>query len=132
MKINLQEEAKKIGNWLVIEIGHERYCFNTDVTIYNNCSLGDVLKEYFIPKETLEKDLEKIYQKNYNLDLCVRNKLDTKYSFPILEGLPLKDIHIGAIHIIDMDYLNENEYVSFIWGSTDKKFGLIDFDRGDD
>lgn len=133
--LNLDKELERVSDWLVIGICHERYSFETGVNLYNNCSLKEVLKDLMIPREEVEKYLEKPREKyfpdeyNYNYDRCVRNPLDTKYSFPYLEGLPLLDISLDTTHIIDMNYLKEEKYVSFIWGSTDKKFGLIDIDR---
>ena len=133
--LNLDKELKRISDWLVIGIYHERYSFETGVNLYNNCSLKEVLEDLMVPREEVEKYLEKPREKyfldeyNYNYDRCVRNPLDTKYSFPYLKGLPLLDIHLETTHIIDINYLKEEKYVGFIWGSTDKKFGLIDIDR---
>lgn len=133
--MDLDKELMRISDWLVIEINHERYGFETVIQTYTTCSLQEVCEDLMIPREELEKYLEKPREENfpdehnYNYDRCIRNSLDTKYSFPYLEGLPLKDIHLDVTHIIDMHNLNKEEYVSFIWGSTDKKFGLIDIDR---
>ena len=133
--LNLDKELKRISDWLVIGICHERYSFGTNVNLYDNRSLEWVLKDLRISKDEIEKYLEKPREKyfpdeyNYNYDRCIRNPLDVKYSFPYLKGLPLLDIHLETTHIIDMNYLREEKYVDFIWGSTDKKFGLIDINR---
>ena len=133
--MDLDKELQKVSNWMIVDIVHERYSFETNVRLFNYCPLQTVLDEYMIPRDEIEKYLEKPREKyfpeehNYNLDRTVRNPLDTKYSFPYLEGLPLVDIHLDTMHIIDMKYLTQEEHVSFIWGSTDKKFGLIDIDR---
>ena len=133
--LNLEKELARVSDWLVVEICHERYSFETGVNLYNNHSLKEVLEDLWIPREEVEKYLEKPREKyfpdeyNYSCDRCVRNPLDTRYSFPYLEGLPLLDIHLDTVHIVDMNYLKKEKYASFIWGSTDKKFGLIDIDR---
>ena len=133
--MDLDKELSRVSNWLVIQICHERYSFGTNVSTYNACTLKEVFEDLMIPRTELEKYLEKPREKyfpdehNYNYDRTVRNKLDTKYSFPYLAELPLRDIYLDATHIIDMEYLDRKGSAGFIWGSTDKKFGLIDIDR---
>lgn len=132
----LDKELELVSDWLVIDISHERYSFETSVNLYYNRSLKELFfYDLMIPREELEEHLEKQREENYpdeynyNYDRCGRSPLDTKYSFPYLSGLPLLDIHLDTLHIVDMNCLRNGETANFIWGSTDKKFGLIDVDR---
>lgn len=113
-------ENKK--DWVVIDTVHERYSFETTVRIYRQYTLQELKKEVLYDNDNIEKTTFG----RYIVDRSCNNELDTKYSFPELEGQPLEDIHLDSICFIALEDFLKDDYVSYIWGSTNKKFGLID------
>ena len=110
-------------NWIVIENFQERYCFETSMRLHINTSLNDIFKEYGV-----DPDSDKIKKNNniYTIDYSKHTNIDTKYSNPDLAGLPLAALNLDTLLICSLDDFYEEQYASFIWGSTNSKFGLID------
>ena len=119
--MNLQVELRRVSNWLVIKICHERYNFETFCHQYKLCSLQEVLDKENLPKEKIEKPREKYYPQDfyYNYDKCSKNNSSVKNS-------SLIEMNIEVVHIIDMADLEADGNVHFIWGKTNKKQGLFD------
>lgn len=128
------KQLEYISDWLVITTCHERYSFETGINKFSNCSLKEVLDDYYIYNDDYNK-IEKYRDKNfpeennYLLDLSSHHALDTEYTYTNLKGLPLQGIHLDVMYIIDLNKFDGSE--SFIWGSTETKFGLIDYKRGE-
>ena len=126
------KQLNYISNWLVITTYHERYSFETEINKFNNCSLKEVLDNYYIYSDDydrIEKYRDKTFpeENNYLLDLSAHYELDTEYTYTKLKGLPLQGIHLDVMYIIDLNKFDNSE--SFIWGNTETKFGLIDYNR---
>lgn len=115
-------------DWITIEIDHERYSFDTNIGLWRNMTLDELLNEfgYLHYKDKLEQSNDGF---RYTLDFSVWSELDTKYQYPELKELPLQHIHLDTLLIVEFDKFIEEEGASFIWGQTENKFGLIDIKR---
>ena len=113
-------------NWIVIETFQERYSFETYLRLHINTTLDDICKEYGIEDDDLQKTLG---EDKYKVDYSKHRDIDTKWSNPELDGLPLKAIHLESLLIVSLDEFYKDESACFVWGNTNSKFGLIDLDE---
>ena len=56
MKVKDIKEDKK--DWLVIENFHERYSFETNLSVFHNIDLLDLIRKYFKIEIDLEDEIE--------------------------------------------------------------------------
>lgn len=129
MNKNIDIETKR--NWIVINIGHERYSFDTDIKIYNDMSLQELgQEEWNINLEKIEKVREDSNDYSYILDYCNHSEIDTKYTYPDFNDKQVNHFHIDVTFIFDLETFLAEQYNSFVWGITNNKFGLLDI-QGD-
>lgn len=114
-----------MNDWIAIEIYHERYCFNTDVAYHVDKTLEEVCDYHGFNYSNLKKYDERGYC--YLADDCRHDNYDI-----INENMIRYSIH--ALLIIDAHYLWETAIkdgkefeIPFLFGNTNKKFGLVDF-----
>lgn len=112
-----------MNDWVAVEISHERYTFNTDVVYHVNKTLEEVCNYHCFNYSELKKEDDN----RYIADRCEHDKYDI-----IDDNMIRYSIH--ALLIIDAQYLWESALadgkefeIPFIFGDTNKKFGLIDF-----
>lgn len=115
-----------ISTWLVIETWHERYAFSTQVTTYVNRKLSEVAEELGFKFSDLSYC--NIHDTHCKIDLTQHEEFKSGYeSWEVKDIAALKDkvvpIHLESYLILNMNEDWESEYV---WGQTNKKFGLLD------
>lgn len=130
MEMRKIEDLDKVeditSTWLVIETWHERYAFSTQVTTYVNRKLSEVAEELGFKFSDLSYC--NIHDTHCKIDLTQHEKFKGGYeSWEVKDITALKDkvvpIHLESYLILNMNEDWENEYV---WGQTNKKFGLLD------
>ena len=130
MEVRKIEDLDKVeditSTWLVIETWHERYSFSTQVTTYVNKKLSEVAEELGFKFSDLSYC--NIYDTHCKIDLTQHEEFKGGYeSWEVKDIDALKDkvipIHLESYLILNMNEDWENEYV---WGQTNKKFGLLD------
>ena len=118
-------------NWFIITTYHERYSLETVFEFLPNKTLTEVFEELLI----VNKDkLETVKEGHcYMLDLSARNSLKKElhsYSYPLIKDMTgLAHIHLDATMIMTEEYIKNEGYVGHCWGSSDSKFGLLDYNR---
>lgn len=112
-------------DWIVINIEHERYSFDTSIRLYKDKTFEELKKELHIYNNDI---VEQQYRNKdiYLVDECYHADLDTEYEYPQFKGQPLQKIGLEVTMIIAFDIFMANEYCSWIWGITENKFGLLD------
>lgn len=130
MEVRKIEDLDKVeditSTWLVIETWHERYAFSTQVTTYVNRKLSEVAEELCFKFSDLSYC--NIYNTHCKIDLTQHEEFEDEYeSWEVKDITALKDkvipIHLESYLILNMNEDWEDEYV---WGLTNKKFGLLD------
>ena len=130
MEVRKIEDLDKVeditSTWLVIETWHERYAFSTQVTTYVNRKLSEVAEELGFKFSNLSYC--NIHDTHCKIDLTQHEEFEGGYeSWEVKDIAALKDkvvpIHLESYLILNMNEDWENEYV---WGQTNKKFGLLD------
>ena len=127
MKVKDIKEDKK--DWLVIENFHERYSFETNLSVFHNIDLLDLIRKYFKIEIDLEDEIEveKYFDGScYIIDKTRHNLLDTDYEAPELKNVPIKKVMFNTICFISLENFLNSEHFSFVWGFTNSKFGLLD------
>ena len=130
MEVRKIEDLDKVeditSTWLVIETWHERYAFSTQITTYVNRKLSEVAEELGFKFSDLSYC--NIFNTHCKIDLTQHEEFKCGYeSWEVKDIAALKDkvipIHLESYLILNMNEDWENEYV---WGQTNKKFGLLD------
>ena len=110
-------------DWLVSETAHERYSFDTEINIYRDYTLEDLVTELGWTMEDVEKHPQ---NEVYTIDKTKHGELDTQYTYPEFQGTGARYIGLENCLIVPLDVLITEEYAHWIWGQTNTKFGLID------
>ena len=121
-----QEDYDYVGNWLILDIYHDRYSFENSCRLVFNKTLQEVIDETYAPETNdWTKPRGELFpdEHHYLLDRC--------YSTVSTYCHDLKNYQISAIEIINIDELYEEKYVDFLWGFTNKKYGLLDTKDGE-
>ena len=128
-------------DWLVIGFDHERYCFDCDIYYELNKSLTEIAQIYGYDIEKLEefgKD-----KTRYLVDNCCHTDNDLYYLEDTICKQDLKHLqgyYINALIICDVNALQteawkdktcHNSCMPFCFGTTEKKYGLLDYKRTD-
>ena len=74
----------------------------------------------------------RVYRENehsYTCEMSCHSELDTEYTYPDLPSDKLQHIHLDTFFVFDMNQFLADGEQSYIWGSTENKFGLIDIKR---
>lgn len=130
MEMRKIEDLDKVeditSTWLVIETWHERYAFSTQVTKYVNRKLSEVVEELGFKFSDLSYC--NIHDTHCKIDLTQHEEFKGGYeSWEVKDIVALKDkvvqIHLESYLILNM---NENWESEYVWGQTNKKFGLLD------
>lgn len=130
MEMRKIEDLDKVeditSTWLVIETWHERYAFSTQITTYVNRKLSEVAEELGFKFSDLSYC--NIYNTHCKVDFTHHEEFKGEYeSWEVKDIAAFKDkvvpIHLESYLILNMNEDWENEYV---WGQTNKKFGLLD------
>ena len=115
-------DINRKGNYLAIEIFHERYCFETNVMKYFNKSLAEIAEESLFDIGKIKKHpIDNIY----TIDECEAR--DIKYNHQKIDDNKLVNYNIDTLLIIDWDdWIKSKDLVHFIFGKTENKYGLLD------
>jgi hypothetical protein len=117
-------------NWFVITTYHERYSLETLFYYAPNKTFDEVVDELFIDTDDMEVREENHF---YIIDQSCRNPMTMekfKYSYPKIKDMTgLAHIHLDATMIVSEEYMKKEEYAAQIWGDSDSKFGLLDYNR---
>lgn len=117
-------------DWIVINTGHERYSFDTSIRLYRDKTFEELKKELCIYNDDI---IEQYRDEDiYLVDECYHADLDTKYEYPQFKGQPLQKMGLEVTMIVAFDVFISDEYCSWIWGTTENKFGLLDKKRKGD
>lgn len=120
-------------NWFIITTCHERYSLETALRYIPNETLEEVIDSLFIDCGNIETREENHF---YVIDQSCRNPMTMEkhsYSYPLIKDMTgLAHIHLDATMIVSEEYIQKEEFAAQCWGDSDSKFGLIDYDRGED
>lgn len=126
-KIN-KEELNKKDTWIVTELHHERYTFDLETSIYKNQTILEILDElaYWGLENKIEKYenkdiyiLDEVYHEDPESDTWCLTEQERKRFLPL---------HIGAIMMMPLNkFLKEEKYFSGCFGTTNRKFGVMDY-----
>lgn len=117
-------DINKKGNYLAIEIFHERYCFETNIIKRFNMSLAEIAQESLVDIKKIKKHP---IRNTYIIDECEAR--DIKLNHVEVDNDKLTNYHIETLLIIDWDeWINEKDedITQFIFGCTKNKYGLLD------
>lgn len=120
-------------NWFIITTYHERYSLETLFHYAIDQTFNEVVNKLHIDTGGMETIEEGHY---YVIDHSCRNTMTIEkhgYSYPNIKDMSgLAHIHLDAIMIVSEEYMKKEKCVSQVWGISDSKFGLIDYDRGEE
>ena len=117
---------KNKTDWVTIEINHERYSFETNLGLWKNMTLDEVIRQFYSYKV---EDIEVMSGNRYIIDNSHHSELDTQYSYPNIDSSCIQHIHLDTLLIVELKTFIEEECASFVWGQTENKFGLLDIKR---
>lgn len=140
---------KKISNkdlnikkdWIVAHIDHERYTFDCDIYYYSNSTLKEICEKEMCDINKLEEFGND--KTRYLVDDCSHSNNDLYYLEDTICEKDLKHLqgyHIDALIICDANIIqteawedkeNHMSCMPFCFGSTEKKYGLLDYKRTD-
>lgn len=125
-KIN-KEELNVKNNWIVTELHHERYTFDIETLIYKNKTILEILDD--LVYWGLENKLEKYENSNtYILDEIYHEDKDSDtWCLTEEEKNRFRPLHISALMITPLDEFLKEEYMSGCFGSTHRKYGIMDY-----
>lgn len=128
-------------DWIVVNFDHERYCFDCDIYYENNKSLQEIIEWHGFTADQLEEfGKGKI---RYLVDDCCHTDNDLYYLEDTICKQDLKHLqgyHINALIICDANVLQNEAWedktchsscMPFCFGTTEKKYGLLDYKRMD-
>ena len=125
-----EEQLNEIRNWVKLITYHERYSFETSLEIYKNKSLKEVILDDWNYNSELEKievwRPSHLEERCYIIDNCSHSPIDNKYDLPGVDDKLISHIHLDSTFIFDLDWWLQDGHQSYIWGSTNHKFGLLD------
>lgn len=107
-------------NWIVLEVHHERYTFDTYYTYCRHMTLEEIEKMFILDKNLKEKDKEGNYLYNECCDYGDTYTTKDKDN----ETIEFRQYHIN--YTIVIPYKNKKQDNWWICGKTCNKFGLFD------
>ncbi len=126
-KITKKEvNAKK--DYVVVNLYHERYSADLDITIHKNSSIVDIYNYYNFDENFDINKLERqgYHSMGYVYDKCGPCKPDD-YALTKKECKRFKGYHIEALTIVELDkFIKEESFCALIM-STESKYGLVDY-----
>lgn len=108
-------------SWIVIEVHHERYTFDTYYTYCRHMTLKEVEQMFMLDINIREKDKSGVYI----YDECGDRWEGTYYSYTE-DSHPVKLQSYGISYTIVIPYKNRKQDNWWICGHTKSKFGLFD------
>lgn len=125
-KIN-KEELNVKNNWIVTDLNHERYTFDIETIIFRNKTIIEILDE--LAYWGLENKIEKYENSNtYIIDeIYHEDKESDTWCLTEEEKDRFRPLHIEALLIMPLNEFLEREYVSGVFGDTNRKYGVIDY-----
>lgn len=122
-----EEELNKKRNWIVTDLGHERYSFDLATMIFNNKTIIEILDElaYWGLENKIEKYensdtyiLDEIYHEDKNCDTwCLTEEEKERF----------RPLHISALLFTPLEDFIKDEYMSGCFGETNRKYGIMDY-----
>lgn len=122
-----KEELNKKDNWIVTRLIHERYTFDVVTIIYRNKTIMEILDEeaYWGLENKIEKyensntyAIDEIYHEDPDSDTWCLTEEEKKRFLPL---------HVQSLMMMPLNEFLENEYLSGVFGSTNRKYGVMDY-----
>ena len=101
-----------------------------EICLKSNVTFEELKKELCIYNDDIIEQYKD--EDIYLVDECYHADLDTKYEYPQFEGQPLQKMGLEVTMIVAFDVFITDEYCSWVWGTTENKFGLLDKKRKGD
>lgn len=123
-----KKEVNTKKDYVVVNLYHERYSADLDITIHKNSSIVDIYNYYNFDENF---DINKLERQGYNYmgyiyDQCGHCEPDD-YCLTKKECKRFKGYHIEALTIVELDkFLKEGSFCTCVM-ETNNKWGLVDY-----
>lgn len=123
-----KKEVNTKKDYVVVNLYHERYSADLDVSIHRNESIVDIYNHYNFSEDF---DINKLkregrHDMGYVYDKCGPYEPDD-YCLTKKECKRFKGYHIEALTIIELDKFLKEEYFGALIMETKNKWGLVDY-----
>ena len=123
-----KKEVNAKKDYVVVNLFHERYSADLDITIHRNSSIVDIYNYYNFDEDF---DISKLERQGYRemgyvYDQCGHREPDD-YTLTKKECKRFKNYHIEALTIVELDKFIKEESFCTVVMSTKNKWGLVDY-----
>lgn len=128
MKKITKKEVNTKKDYIVVNLYHERYSANLDVSIHRNQSIVDVYNCYNFcdPFDINKLERDGYHDMGYVYDKCGPYE-PSDYELTKKECKRFKGYHIEALTIVELDKFLEVECFNTLIMETKNKWGLVDY-----
>ena len=128
MKKITKKEVNAKKNYVVVNLYHERYSADLDISIHKNQSIIDIYNCYNFDEDFDINKLERqgYQQMGYVYDKCGAYE-PSDYELTKKECKRFRGYHIEALTIVELDkFIKEESFCTLVM-STNNKWGLVDY-----